>query len=113
MKRTIVIIVASLVGLLAGCIIAYQLAAHPTKIGELKMHIEEYQGRRVKVNGKVLGGIAVSGYGGYLLEDETGKVLVKATAVPAKGAHITAEGRVEVPLQTPLGDVIVIDTTAK
>jgi hypothetical protein len=111
--RRVVITGASVLGLLAGCIIAYQLVEHTTKIRQLKLHPEEYKGKVVKVNGTVIGGVSVSGFGGYLLEDDTGKVLVKASVVPAKGATVTAQGRVDVPLQTPFGDIIVIDATTQ
>jgi hypothetical protein len=108
-----VITSATIVGLLAGCLIAYQLVEHTTKIAQLKGHPSQYKGKVVKVNGTVVGGLSVSGFGGYLLEDDTGKVFVKAPFVPVKGAKVTAQGRVEVPLQTPLGDIIVIDTTTQ
>jgi hypothetical protein len=111
--RGAVITGASIAGILTGCIIAYQFVEHTTKIAQLKRHPGEYKGKVVKVNGTVVGGMSVSGFGGYLLEDDTGKVLVKAPIVPAKGAKVTAQGRVEVPVQTPLGDIIVIDTTTQ
>ena len=111
MKR-VVIATASVLGLLASGVIVYQLGDPTTKIGQLKLHPEEYNEKVVKVHGTVIGGVSVSGFGGYLLEDDTDKVLVKASVVPAKGATVTARGRVHVLLQTPLGDIIVIDTTA-
>ncbi len=58
---------------------------------------QEYDGKRVRVQGTVTQSVGVLGTGAYEIDDGTGKIYViaKGQGVPRQGAKTKAEGRFE------------------
>lgn len=57
----------------------------------------------------MLWGASIGTFGGYMLQ-ETGTLAVRASIIPAQGVTVSARGRVRLPIQRIIGDLVVIDT---
>jgi len=110
MNRPGLVAVLASIALLAAVVAAYELVPRDTKVADIKADPKAYVGRLVTVRGKVLGGASIAGFGGYLLEDETGTLVVRASIIPAQGVTVSARGRVRLPLQATFGKLVLIDT---
>jgi len=75
------------VAALAGC-------RSTTRIGDLLADPGRYDGRKVRVEGKVAASAGLLGRGAYRIDDGTGSlpVVSKEYGVPAQGARVTVEG---------------------
>ncbi len=66
-----------------------------TKIGDIKAHPRDYDGKTVTVAGEVTGSLNVLVVKAYTLKDATGEIVVVTDrSVPATGEKVRAHGRV-------------------
>lgn len=57
-----------------------------TTIEEINRNAERYEGRRVAVHGEVTGVLGILGFKAYMIEDDTGEIVVLTKkALPEKG----------------------------
>jgi hypothetical protein len=88
MKRPLLLFAVTAAGLLlTGCGLV--------PIGRITADPNHYLNRTVRVSGTVTTSYGILGTGGYQLEDATGKIVViSATGLPSKGAHVEVTGQV-------------------
>jgi hypothetical protein len=111
MTRTTIVVGIAVLVLVIGGIAIYRGSWNTTPIGQITAHPQNYSDQVVTVRGKVTGRFTILGYGGYMLKDDTGEIFIKATVAPAQGDEVTVEGKVNPLLQTPLGDLVILDAT--
>ena len=66
-----------------------------TPVGELIAHASRYDGKVVKVEGRVIGSVGVMGFGGYRLqqEDSADTILIMSRGgIPPSGTVVTVSG---------------------
>lgn len=82
------------IGLLLLAVAALAACRSTTQIGDLLADPGRYDGRKVRVAGKVGTAAGLLGRGAYEIDDGTGSlpVVSKEYGVPAQGAHVTVEG---------------------
>ena len=67
-----------------------------TPIEEINRNAESYEGRKVAVHGEVTGVLGVLGFKAYMVEDDTGEIVVLTKkALPEKGAERKVVGIVK------------------
>jgi hypothetical protein len=75
---------------------AFLTACGATKISRINADPSRYHNRDVSVEGSVTNSAGALGFGGYQVDDGTGKIFVLSTGtgVPSKGARVRVSGTV-------------------
>jgi len=85
----------------------------PTSIREVLDNAAGYDGKPVRVAGKVMNAAGALGYGVYQIDDGTGTITVvtKSHGVPAKGAEVGVDGTFHSAFTIATDVVAVIEET--
>jgi hypothetical protein len=112
-RRVTGIVIVALLLVAGGFFVYMRTHAEKTTIGEILRSPDRFDDSYVLLDGKVtpgaphFDGILIGYYGGFELDDGTGKVGIHfddhKVAAPAVGAHVTVKARAERPQQATTG----------